>query len=83
MGNQIMNFYKVHWREILVVILLAVIFAYGLFVVFFKYSDAGEVVRTKITCRHFKNQPDAQKALKDNPRLDGDKDGLACNSYFK
>lgn len=35
------------------------------------------------TCKHYKNQSDAQKDLLKYPRLDGNNDGQACNAYFR
>lgn len=42
------------------------------------------IVAEKITCSAFKTLPNgfelAQEALKSNPRLDADKDGVACEN---
>lgn len=38
---------------------------------------------TRGTCKHYASQADAQKDILKYPKLDGNKDGLACNMYFK
>lgn len=48
-------------------------------VLFFVY---GTMTRVK-HCSDFSNQQQAQDALVNNPRLDGNHDGIACNGYFK
>lgn len=37
---------------------------------------------TRGTCKHYASQAEAQKDILIYPKLDGNKDGLACNMYF-
>lgn len=58
--------------------------ALAVFVVF-SWAYFGATLATKqdipITCASFSSQPKAQEALSNNPRLDADNDGVACQDF--
>ena len=51
--------------------------AVALMVMFLVYAQQ----RPTKTCPEYKSQRAAQRDIKNNPGLDGDGDGRACNSY--
>lgn len=69
-----MKFYNIHTIS---AILVYIIMALCVFI-FVSLYELGEYTYTR-RCNSFSSHKDAQAALKVYPRLDGNKDGIACN----